>query len=264
MKEVQTHELTVTYSGTANVDSVAEVVRQNFDLVQIIKQHRDWYRPLQPSSAPTVYLFDVPLARQHLIRAYMSLPSAPTWRERDVQHLWGRYFGGSMSSVLFQDVRELRSMAYSTWGESLQPPFMKHPDEPTAYMATIGTQSDKTMGALSLLDSLLCNMPERLNSYMAAKAEFGNSLNQGYPTFRNMPKEIASYVMKGYKKDPTSDILSELNKVEFNDVMEYYHRNVQKKPYNIIIVGDLCKIDQAKLQQYGKVVILKKSDIVRQ
>lgn len=264
LKEVQTHELAVTYTGTVSTDSVAEIIQRNFDLAQITKQHRDWYRPFLSSSTPTVYIFDVPLARQNLIRTYMLLPSAPTWRDRDMQNLWGKYFGGSMSSVLFQDVRELRSMAYSTWGESFQPSFIKHPNEPTAYMATIGTQSDKTMGTLSLLDSLLNSMPERANSYMAAKTEFQNSLNQAYPTFRDMPKEIASYIMKGYEKDPTRDILGELDKIKFNDVMEYYYRNVQKKPYNIIIVGDLRKVNQAKLQQYGKVVILKKEDIVRQ
>ena len=70
----------------------------------------------------------------------------------------GTYVGGGMFSLMFQEVREFRSMAYSASGTiSVPPPVLS--DDTAIFYTTLGTQADKAMSALQLVDSLLREMP---------------------------------------------------------------------------------------------------------
>ena len=67
--------------------------------------------PLETPQARTVYVFDMPKSRQTIVGLYRPLEGVVSDRDKACLEMWGEYFGGGMSSVLFQEVREFRSMA---------------------------------------------------------------------------------------------------------------------------------------------------------
>lgn len=71
---------------------------------------------LQPVQENTVYIYDNPSARQTIVGSYAQTAPMPTARDRAQLRLWSTYFGGGMQSVLFQEVREFRALAYSVHG----------------------------------------------------------------------------------------------------------------------------------------------------
>lgn len=81
--------------------------------------------------------------------------------ERSRFKMWANYFGGGMSSVLFQDIREFRALAYSAQGRTWLTDLKLNPDSPCAFVTSLGTQSDKSMRALGVLDSIFTDMPLR-------------------------------------------------------------------------------------------------------
>ena len=262
-REVQRSQLDMIYTGTLPVDSVVRLVETALPLNRVSRPWCPGLHTLQSVSVPTVYVYDNPLARQTIVGSYQQVGALPTEAQRVPFHLWGTYFGGSMSSVLFQDIREFRSYAYYAYGRWLQPDLLVHPQSPCAYVTRLGCQSDKTMAALGVLDSVLRDMPVREGNIRAARQGLVNVINNGYPVFRSLGGFVAACRLKGYTNDPDSATLSLLPALGIEDVTRFYRAHVQTAPACYIIVGDKRQLDIEQLRRYGRVVFLQKHDIVR-
>ena len=262
-REVQRSQLDMIYTGTLPVDSVVRLVETALPLNRVNRPWRPVLHTLQSVSMPTVYVYDNPLARQTIVGSYQQVGDLSTEAQRVPFHLWGTYFGGSMSSVLFQDIREFRSYAYYAYGRWLQPDLLVHPLSPCAYVTRLGCQSDKTMAALGVLDSVLRDMPVREGNIRAARQGLVNVINNGYPVFRSLGGFVAACRLKGYTNDPDSATLSLLPALGIEDVTRFYRAHVQTAPASYIIVGGKRQLDIEQLRRYGRVVFLQKHDIVR-
>lgn len=71
----------------------------------------------------------------------------------------GCYFGVGMGSVLFQEIREFRSLAYSTSANVYRQYYVDRDWTPVYLSAVVGTQGDKTIDAMTVLDSLIKHLP---------------------------------------------------------------------------------------------------------
>lgn len=261
--DVQCSQLDIIYTGTLPVDSVARIASTVLPLDKVSRPWHPVLRLLRPVNVPTVYVYDNSRARQTIVGSYQQMGALPTEALRAPFHLWGTYFGGSMSSVLFQDIREFRSYAYYAYGRWIQPDLLVHPQSPCGYVTRLGCQADKTMLALGVLDSVLHNMPVREGNIRAARQGLVNVVNNGYPVFRSLGSFVAACRLKGYTQDPDSATLSLLPTLGIEDVTRFYSTHVQTAPACYIIVGDKRQLDIEQLRRYGRVVFLQKHDIVR-
>lgn len=262
-REVQRSQLDIIYTGTLPVDSVARLAEAALPLYRVSRPWRPVLRSLQPVAVPTVYVYDNPRARQTIVGSYQQVGTLSTEAQRAPFHLWGTYFGGGMSSVLFQDIREFRSYAYYAYGRWLQPDLLVHPLSPCAYVTRLGCQSDKTMAAIGVLDSVLRDMPMREGNIRAARQGLVNVVNNSYPVFRSLGSFVAACRLKGYTQDPDSATIRLLPALGIGDVTRFYRSHVQTASASYIIVGDKRKLNIDRLKHYGRVVFLQKHDIVR-
>jgi predicted Zn-dependent peptidase len=255
--------MSITYSGRLSDDSVEKAVMTYLPYRKATKPFEYVTTRYQQVSEPTVYLYDDPDARQSIIGTYQQLPPLTNGIERGKFALWGRYFGGNMQSVLFQEIREFRSFAYYANGYNLPTDRLHQLNDNCAYITKLGTQNDKTMKALETLDSLIYHMPIRTNAVKANKQEILNDINNLYPHFRSKARSIAYYETLGYHEDPEKLAVSVIAPLQISDVESFYHKYIQHQPKSIIIVGNKRKLDMKKLASYGKIVELKKADIYR-
>lgn len=258
-RQVQENELSIVYSGRLAPAEVEATLRRHVPIERVERPQADASRRLRACPEPAVYLFDFPEARQTVVGAYLQLPAAPDSATRARQRLWSEYFGGGMSSLLFQDIREFRSLAYYAYGQLLPAPH-RHPDWPTGYVALLGTQSDKAMSALGVLDSLFRAMPLREGNIAAAKRGIMNSVHNDRPAFRDMGRTIALWRASGYGDDPRRPLTECLPAMGTADVEAYYSGSVKPMSRAIIIVGDKRKLDMGRLKAYGRVVELKREE----
>ena len=168
-----------------------------------------------------------------------------------------------MQSVLFQEVREFRALAYSAHGYAIAPDFLTRGAEPCGYVSQIGTQADKAMTTTLLLDSLLTHMPLRSEQVEAASHAIVNGINNSFPTMRQIGSDVASLRLLGYKHDPDADILKALAPLTSSDLMKFYQQQIRSRPHAIFIVGNKKMLDMQRLGKLGKIVILKKADIYK-
>lgn len=262
-RDLQHSELSIVYSGTLSADCVENNVSRWLPIDIVSRPNTDSHRTLLSYDEPVVYIFDNPSARQTIIGTYQQLPAQPSLETRARLNLWGRYFGCGMSSLMFQDIREFRSLAYYAYGEIGCPSLIRHPDVPIAYQTVMGTQSDKAMQALGILDTLFTSMPMRENNVIAIKETMRHSVNNNRPTFRTIGRHVAELRSVGYDDDPARASMAALEPLGPADVLAFYDAFVRPAKRVTIVVGDIKKLDLSVLGRYGRVVELKKKDVFR-
>ena len=80
--------------------------------------------------------------------------------------LHNEYFGGGMSSIVFQDLRESKALAYSVYSTYTIPKKLEDSHYQFSY---IGTQADKLAEAMDGMLGLLTQMPEANSNFENAK-----------------------------------------------------------------------------------------------
>ena len=252
----------ISYSGNLTADQVAEMISRQLPQLTGVQENAIQERTLELPQARTVYVFDLPKSRQTIIGLYRPLANVVSDRDKACLEMWGEYFGGGMSSVLFQEVREFRSMAYAAQGVTLTPS-LAHSSSPSGYVAFVATQADKSMNAISLLDSLINDMPVNIENLSVALQSLLNDVNNSYPTFRGKPLLISLAERQGYTRDTNAALVEQLPELTQEDIEAFYQMNIKDQPYQLMIAGPVKKLNMKELARYGNIVKLKKDDIYK-
>lgn len=252
----------VTYTGGRDPQEVAALVRTRLPFGG--KKLERKATPVQVYDKPRVLFLNASGSRQTYIGAYVTDPSCgndPACQAR--LKLWADYFGGGMSSILFDEIREYRAYAYSAFA-------MAHtPDELSVQQGDVGasfgylaTQADKAGDAMALMDSLYRNMPVYPVLGRTALQNELNGINNGYPDFRMLPEAVATLDRRGLKENPEKAFCEALKDLTMDDIVAYSQR-VAGQPFTWIVVGDKKKMDMDKLAEYGEVVFVKEKELIR-
>ncbi|MCB0410450.1 MAG: insulinase family protein, partial [Flavobacteriales bacterium] len=179
-------------------------------------------------------------------------------KEFPVVYLYNSYFGTGMSSIVFQDLRESKALAYSAYSKYSYP---HRADKPFYNKSFIGTQADKLGEALKGMTDLLRKMPYSEAGFKAAKEH----VMQEIRTNRiSRSKIYLSYVLaRNYNidYDYRKDIFSKVKNMTFKDIENFQNENVSNKPNTILIVGKKSLLDENALKPYGKITYLSTKDI---
>jgi len=268
LRDLQQYECDIVYSGRHPIQYVATVSQQTLPLARCQKPKADIHRRLQPvtthpSPHAIIYFYHVPKSRQNYVCSYELLPPQPTDGGRATARLWAQYMGGGMSGVLFQNVREFQSLAYSTQGSLAEPNFARHPDDPQAFITITGTQADKTLQVVATVDSLLRHMPMKAENLDAARQELLSNIQNSFPTFRTIGYYVANRLQQGHTADPGQQLATALPQVGQADVEHFQQQTVAPNRRAWIIIGDRKLTDFRALEKYGQVVELRKEDVYR-
>ncbi|MDR1556111.1 MAG: insulinase family protein [Tannerellaceae bacterium] len=260
-RQAQRTACDVMYCGNLPPEEVAVCLREHIDLNAITEpSHSPVYLSLLDYDEPAVYFCDVPDASQSIIYSYVKGGALADEPVRHAARLFSNYFGGDMSSLMFQEIREYRSFAYRAHGKYTLLP-LNLQDKPGSFVAMLSTQSDKTLDALSVLDGLIHEMPVKPERLPAVRQSLVNQLSNDYPTFRKIPGRIASLLNEGYLSDPNERLIAGLSQMEMADILRFYEENIKDRPVIYMIVGNSHKIDMNKLSAFGKVIRVKKEEL---
>lgn len=167
--KVRSVQCDLHYCGTLPVEKVIGTIRQHLPLERTtVASNSPYYRELKQYDRPTVFFIDMPDMAQSIVYGYVKGDPVDDKASRHASRLFSVYFGGDMSSLMFQEIREFRSFAYRTSGR-YQLPNHAHKGTAGSFTAMLSTQSDKTLDALGVLDSLIREMPLKPERVEAVK-----------------------------------------------------------------------------------------------
>lgn len=261
--KVRSVQCDLHYCGTLPVEKVIGTIRQHLPLERTtVASNSPYYRELKQYDRPTVFFIDMPDMAQSIVYGYVKGDPVDDKASRHASRLFSVYFGGDMSSLMFQEIREFRSFAYRTSGR-YQLPNHAHKGTAGSFTAMLSTQSDKTLDALGVLDSLIREMPLKPERMEAVKQTLVNRINNDYPPFRNLSEKVASARMEGFDRDPAEEFLRDIATMDMQVISRFYREQISGRPVVYVIAGNRKHIDMKKLAEYGTIIKVKKKDIYK-
>ncbi len=196
-------------------------------------------------------------AKQSMCRQLTtSIPA--NWSLSSQIEMYNEYFGGSMNSIVFQEIREKRSLAYSAAAYYVEP---SEKGKLNYNMTHIGTQNDKLMDALEAFTDLLDNMPVSELNFDLAKT----SLISQYRTNRTRKMSIINYYLTceemGLKTPMDKTNYNLIQKMTLDDVVNFNKNYIKGQKRVVVVLGNKDEVDLKGLEKYGKVTTLSLEEI---
>ena len=211
---------------------------------------------LQDITKPVVYFTDYPQV-QSSIYWYTKIGSYNS-KVTPLVNAFNQYFGGDMSSVVFQTIRESKALAYSTYASVGIP---NKPEGDFSFTAFVGTQSDKFHDAISGMNELIGALPMNEQIFEMSK----NSILNNLRTYRIMPEDRVGYMyymqQMNITEDPIKTGFNLVQTLKFDNISEYHKLNIAGKVYAMCVVASKDRIKEEDLAKYGKVIKLSTKDI---
>jgi predicted Zn-dependent peptidase len=250
IKELNTYQHKVLYYGPSDINAVRDVVNK---LHTVPEQLKPVTPPVvfteQPTDNNKIYFVNYP----EMVQAEIVIFSKFGQYNKDIVpilSMYNEYFGSGMSGIIFQELREAKALAYSTYASFTTP---KKKDLSHYVIGYIGTQSDKLPEAMDGLVNIINNMPQADITFSAAK----NNLIQNMQTSRVTKSGVLFNYLAAQKMgldyDIRRDIYQGAQSFTMQDVVKFFETNVKGRNYNILVLGDKIKLDMSYLQKYGNV-----------
>ena len=172
--------------------------------------------------------------------------------------LYNEYFGGGMSGIVFQELREARALAYGA-GARYAPGGRK--GEQNVMIGGISCQTDKTMDAVDAFLELLDQLPKSEDRFKETLDGVLNSYRSSKLGFREVLGAVRSWERLEVPVDPRQARYDKIQKGSLDQVLEFHQANLKARPKLISIVGDKKKIDLERLGKQAKVAEVTLKDI---
>ncbi len=165
-------------------------------------------------------------------------------------NLYNEYFGGGMNSIVFQEMREARGLAYSAVARYSQPSDTEHN---AVYMDFIQTQNDKIIDALAAFDEIINNMPQSQKAFDIAKEGLLANLRTQRTVKASVIWQYLNTRKLGLDYNLTEKVYNALQDMTLEDVVKFQQENIKDRKYTICILGRESDFDMDGLAKYGKI-----------
>ena len=167
--------------------------------------------------------------------------------------IYNEYFGGGMGSIVFQEMRESKALAYSVYSVYRSPG-----DSAKAHyvMAYIGAQADKLKEAMAGMTDLLNNMPESEKSFELAKKAALEKIRTERITKFSKLWNFETAQKRGLDYDIRKDVYEAVPNMTMADLKAFHEQYIKDSKYNIMVIGKKSGLDIKELEKYGPVTYL--------
>ena len=254
IKNLNTIDHRVIYYGGMKPDDFLATLNANHgkgvtSLRPVVKG--DKY-PLKSTDETIVFVAPYP-AKQLYMRMFSNNGEKYGSVNEPLRQLYNEYFGSSMNAIVFQEMRESRSLAYSANAGYYSPSYL---DTPYFYTSMIATQNDKMDDAITAFNEIINDMPESQRAFDLAK----EGLEARLRTDRIIKDNIAwAYINAqdmGDDHDTRREVFEALPAMTIDDIVKFQKENVKGRTYYYCILGDIEDLDMDALKKLGKVVVL--------
>ncbi len=170
--------------------------------------------------------------------------------ETPVKMMFNEYFGGGMNTIVFQELRESRGLAYSAMAQYASLPRVNHPE---AYLTYIVSQNDKMMDCIKVFNSILDTIPQSQSAFDIAKQSAMKSLQTARTTKFAVLSSYYNAKLRGFDFDLNERIYKALPGISLQDVVNFEKKYMVNKPYKYIILGDEKELDMEALGKIGPI-----------
>jgi predicted Zn-dependent peptidase len=258
LKNLKNYEHTVLYYGPMSAQEMAAAVTENHKTVaelQAVPEGKHY--ELQPT--PENEILIAPYDAKNIYMRMIHNEQRP-WNpdEAAVKAVFNEYYGGGMNTIVFQEMREARGLAYNAYAAYIEPYYT---DQSEYFFTHIITQNDKMMDAVGHFLEILNEMPESEQAFGIAKEALTKRLASQRTTKFGLINAWLSAQMRGIDYDIDERIYNALPNITLQDIVKFEKEQMANKPYRYVILGDEKELDMKAIQELGPVKRLSTEEI---
>lgn len=250
------YEHKILYYGPAENADVSASLNKSHTIPAKLNPVPPAYNFVEKNLENTVFVTDYDMTQAEIVT--LSNGGSYNRSEVPVISLYNNYFGGGMSGVMFQDLRESKALAYATFSNYRSPRKLNRHYFNFSY---IGSQADKLAEAMKGLKDLLDNMPKADASFDAAKESILQEMRSQRITRADIFFDYLAATDLGNKTDIRRDIFEKVQGYTFADIKKFHEANIKGKPTTVLVLGKKDKLDMGVLSKYGTVKTLTLQEI---
>ena len=250
LKNLKNYEHTVLYYGPMTAEEMGKAVTENHQTVaelQAVPQGKHYELQATPENEVLIAPYD---AKNIYMRMVHNEQRDWNPEEAAVKALFNEYYGGGMNTIVFQEMREARGLAYNAFAAYMEP---NYKDQKEYFFTHIITQNDKMMDAVNHFLEILNEMPESEQAFGIAKEALTKRLASQRTTKFGLINAWLSAQMKGIDYDINERIYNALPNITLQDIVQFEQEQMANKPYRYVILGDEKELDMKALEQLGPV-----------
>jgi predicted Zn-dependent peptidase len=240
---------TIAYTGSMPLEELVAVLREHHPIGTDLQDTPPYrFRTAREIDQTEIYIVD-----RETAQAQVRIEFADGTYNEDlslISSIYNNYFGSGMSSVVFQELREARALAYSAAANYAQG---GRENAENLMLGAIGSQTDKTVDAVSAFVDLIDNMPESTERFDESVNSLLNRYRTSKLSFREVIGAVRSWERLGLEGDPRRARYQQLQQVSMDDLLAFQQERVKDRPKLISIVGDTSAIDTEALSRFGTV-----------
>ncbi len=163
-------------------------------------------------------------------------------------NVFNEYFGRGLSSIVFQEIRESKSLAYSAYVSYAANSELDHPDYITTY---IGTQPDKLQIAVDTMTELMTELPEVKVQFENAKNSALKQIASQRVTRTNIFFNTLRLRKLNIHHDFRKDIYHQIESLKFEHLKDFYDHYIKSVHFNTAIIGKKENLNREAVDKMG-------------
>ena len=257
IKELPEYEHRVFYYGTRSADEAADLIEKHHKVPSELKDYPE-AKEFKELETPQneVYFVNYDMVQSQLIMYSKGGDFNPELIP--YSNMFNTYFGSGLSSIVFQEIRETKALAYSASSYFYVP----SKKEDSHYVRSfVGTQVDKLKDAIDAMVELMNDMPESEKQFEDSKLSIlkkietnritGTSIFWNYETAKN----------RGLDYDARRKTYEKVKDMSMKDMREFFNEYIKGRNYKYLVIGSGEKVDKNVLTPIGEYRELELEDI---
>jgi zinc protease len=254
---LHTYKHRIFYYGKEDLNSTIAVIEKYHPVDTVMKPYpQAVVFPEKETNKSMVYLVNYDMSQANVVM----LAKGPVFDPVIIPpaRLFNEYFGAGLSSIVFQEIREARGLAYSAYSEFSLPDKKEY----SSYIrGFVGTQSDKLKEATDAMLDLMNDMPKAQKQFDLAK----ESIMKKIESERIIKTQIfwthEQNLDLGVEYDVRKDVYNYVSNADMESLGKFFEENIKGHNYNFLILGNRAKLNPEVLKQLGTVQELSLEDI---
>ena len=249
LKSLPTYQHRVLYYGPRELAGITSVVQTEHKTPATLKPDpaaRDFAE--QPLKDKKVYWVDYNMVQAEIL--FLTKGDIYNKMMAPTVALYNEYFGGGMGSIVFQDLRESKALAYSAMSRYANADKTGRSNYVISY---IGTQSDKLPEAMSGMENLLTDMPLADANLAIAKQSIRNSIATDRITHEGVLLSYERARRLGLDYDLRRDVYAQTQDLTFGELQKFQQTKIKGQNQVILVIGSKDRLNFKELARYGTV-----------
>jgi len=249
LKDIYAYKHRMFFYGSDDLAGVVPVIEKYHNVPEALKPYPEPMKfEEQETDKSVVFFADYDMSQVNIIL----LAKGPDFNKELIPpaRLFGEYFGGGLSSIVFQEIREARGLAYSAFSAFATP---RKQDESHFVYGFVGTQSDKMKEATDALLGLMNNMPQAHKQFDLARESILKKIETERIIKTNVFWTRQRNLDRGIDYDIRKDVYDYVNAVDMDSFNAFFEQYIKGNKYSILILGSKDQIDMNVLRDLGTV-----------